>query len=380
MNFVQAHRQRLLVVSIAVASILLIAMPGMASAQSAAALRCDELAASRYDPATPAGKGVAFNQLDADAAIAACTAALETTPDDAKLRFQLGRALDKAGRGPEAVAAFEAAAAGGSSLALSGLGTLYDGGYGVPEDAAKALRYYQEAADAGLPLAMVNLGALYEGGRGVPQDYAKAAELYKQATDAGSGFGAATLGLLYEKGLGVDQDMAEAVRLYRIGADAGEDFALRNMGVMYANGYGGLAKDDTEAFRYYMLSADAKFPPAYIDVGLAHEKGLGTLADSAKAETWFRMAIAEGDAQTKGDGQNNLAWLYAIENRQLEEAETLSRQAVAALPEDANRLDTLAWILHQQGRDAEALPIMEKAMELEPDRASFAEHLAAIKE
>ena len=45
----------------------------------------------------------------------------------------------------------------------------------------------------------------------------------------------------------------------------------------------------------------------------------------------------------------------------------------------ANRLDTLAWILHLQGNSQEALPLMQRAVELEPDNAEFAEHLKAIQ-
>ncbi|HKD27414.1 MAG TPA: hypothetical protein VKC66_16135 [Xanthobacteraceae bacterium] len=59
---------------------------------------CDRLAASPYDKARPSGiQGVAFEQVDAPAAIEACRAALEARPDDARLAFQLARALQKDG-------------------------------------------------------------------------------------------------------------------------------------------------------------------------------------------------------------------------------------------------------------------------------------------
>ena len=340
---------------------------------------CDRLAASPYDPTVSPGKGVAFEKIDATTAVAACESALEFAPDDAKLRFQLARALDAAGRAAEAIAAYEKAIDGGSMLALSAMGTLYDGGYGVEVDPAKAAEFYQRAADAGLPLAMTNLASLYEEGRGVAQDYVKAASLYKLAADAGSAIGAGALGFLTERGLGVPQDDVEAVRLYRIGAEGGEAFAQRNMGVMFTEGRGGLEKNPEEAFKYYKQAADQNYAPSYLNLAMSFKNGLGTAADAGAAETYLRRAIAEGDAAIQGDAQNDLAWLFATGNRNLEEAEVLARAAVSADPEKAHKLDTLAWVLHLAGKSAAALPLAEKAVSLDGSNADYADHLAAIR-
>ncbi len=340
---------------------------------------CDRLAASPYDPAVPAGNGVAFEQIDATAAVAACEKALEFAPDDAKLRFQLARALDAAGRADEAIAAYERAIDGGSLLALSAMGTLYEGGYGVEVDLAKAADFYQRAADAGLPLAMTNLASLYEEGRGVAQDYARAASLYKLAADAGSALGAGALGFLTERGLGVAQDDVEAVRLYRIGAEGGEAFAQRNLGVMFTDGRGGLEKSPEEAFKYFKQSADQHYAASYLNLALSYANGLGTTADVGAAETYLRLAIAEGDAAIQSDAQNDLAWIFARGNRNLEEAEALAQAAVSADPEKAHKLDTLAWVLHLAGKSAEALPLAEKAVSLDGSNAEYADHLAAIR-
>lgn len=364
---------------LAVAGLLcLTTSPAWALTQNPATV-CDYLAASPYDPQVPKGEGVPFEKIEFDEAISACEAALANTPGDPKLLFQHARALDAAGRADEAIAAYTKAIDAGSVLAISAMGSLYDGGYGVPEDAAKAAEFYQRAADAGLTLAMTNLGRLFEDGRGVAQDYAKAAALYKQAFDAGSAFGAGALGYLTEKGLGVAADAVEAVRLYRISAEGGEAFAQRNMGIMYAEGLGGLEKSAEEAFKFYKLAADQNYAPAYLDIAKALRDGVGTTADAAEAERYLRLALVEGDAAVQGDARNDLAWLFALGNRNLDEAETLARAAVAADPEKALKLDTLAWILHLTGRHAEALPLAEKAVQLDPVSAENAEHLAAIR-
>jgi hypothetical protein len=56
---------------------------------------CDRLAATPFDRDLPKGfPGVLKGgKINADAAIPACRRALETTPDDRRVRFQLGRAL-----------------------------------------------------------------------------------------------------------------------------------------------------------------------------------------------------------------------------------------------------------------------------------------------
>ena len=349
------------------------------AAEGDAAARCDALAASIYDPDMPPGSGVPFGEIDAAAAIAACTEALASAPDDARLRFQLGRALDQSGDTEAAIAAYEAAEAGGSLLASSALGSLYDHGNGVPIDAGKAVAYYRKAADGGLPLGLSNLGSMYENGVGVPQDFAKAAELYQQAADAGLALAAANLGYLYENGEGVPKDEVEAVRLYRIGADAGIDFALRNMGVMYSDGRGGLEQDGEQAVAYYLRAVEAGMPETYLDIAHTYSDGVGIPVDRTEAERYLRLAMEQGDEVLTADARNDLAWLLASGNERLDEAEELARSAVDADDSIANRLDTLAWILHLQGNSQEALPLMQRAVELEPDNAEFAEHLKAIQ-
>lgn len=351
----------------------------LAQAPAGGAELCDRLVASPYDPTVLAGEGVAFEMIDAEAAIDACSIAVEAAPDNAKLRFQLGRAFDAAERFDEAIASYEAAAAQGSMLAVSALGALYDGGYGVADDPAKAAELYGQAAEGGLTVAMTNLGRLYEDGRGVPQDYGRAAELYAQAAAAGSAYGAGALGYLTEIGLGVPADEAEAVRLYRIAAEGGEAFAQRNMGVMYAAGRGGLQQNDEEAVKYFSMAADQHYAPAYLDLALIYKNGTGVDKDTAEAERYLRMAIVEGDPQVQGDARNDLAWLFATENVNLQEAEALARAAVAADPEKAHKIDTLAWVLHLTGKDQEALPLAEKAVGLDGANAEIVEHLSAIK-
>lgn len=76
---------------------------------------------------------------------------------------------------------------------------------------------------------------------------------------------------------------------------------------------------------------------------------------------------------------NNYAYYLAERNEQLEKAEQMSRRTIEADPDNANSLDTYAWILHLLGRDSEALPYMEKAVRLDPKSETLLRHLNEIR-
>src|SRR5271155_2990514 len=66
--------------------------------------------------------------------------------------------------------------ADGDASSMTKLGWVYDNGFGVPQDYAKAREWYEKGAAAGDAVAMRYLGFLYQNAHGVPQDYAKARE------------------------------------------------------------------------------------------------------------------------------------------------------------------------------------------------------------
>ena len=72
---------------------------------------------------------------------------------------------------------------------------------------------------------------------------------------------------------------------------------------------------------------------------------------------------------------NNYAYYLGEQNTQLEKALAMSRRTIDAEPRNANSLDTYAWLLHLLGRDAEGLPYMRRAAEIDPDNETFRRHL-----
>ena len=70
---------------------------------------------------------------------------------------------------------------------------------------------------------------------------------------------------------------------------------------------------------------------------------------------------------------NNLAWLYM--ERKDPRAVATARSAVAAAPDNPNILDTLGWILLQEGQKPEAVRLLRRSVQLNPSNPSVQYHL-----
>ena len=75
---------------------------------------------------------------------------------------------------------------------------------------------------------------------------------------------------------------------------------------------------------------------------------------------------------------NNLAWEYGINQKNLAKALPLIKRLQKMDPHDPRILDTMAWILAQNGKYSEALPHANLALHLIPDQPSFLYHLGYI--
>jgi uncharacterized protein len=109
----------------------------------------------------------------------------------------------------------EKMAAGGDVSAWYNLGLMYEQGYGVNQDKAKAAFCYRKAADRGQVQAQCRLGFLYYQGQGVPRDLQQAAEWYKKAAEQGNSQAQAALGKMYLSGEGVPKDSSKAAYWYK---------------------------------------------------------------------------------------------------------------------------------------------------------------------
>lgn len=77
-------------------------------------------------------------------------------------------------------------------------------------------------------------------------------------------------------------------------------------------------------------------------------------------------------------GLNYLAYMWADQNENLEEAEIFARKALKLEPQDGYIMDTLGWVLFKRGRVDEALRILEVAFKSQPTVSIIAEHLGDV--
>jgi WD40 repeat protein/TPR repeat protein/tRNA A-37 threonylcarbamoyl transferase component Bud32 len=155
--------------------------------------KCDDSAAAPYDPDRHAA-GVTLEQIVSDIAIGACADASGRSDDQARSRYQHGRALMASGNFPGARREFEAALAHGYRAARVDLARLLSQPSAAMLDLPRAIALYEQAWGSGVPFASFELGRLYEHGVNrsgndteyllVP-DTARAWFWYQKAADAG---------------------------------------------------------------------------------------------------------------------------------------------------------------------------------------------------
>jgi TPR repeat protein len=274
----------------------------------AAVSDCDRLASSPTDATRPAGvAGVEYALIDTPQAIPACRDALRQHPNDPRLAFQLGRALDRQGGGgaAEAASLYKTAADAGFALAVNNLANLYQRGTGVARDLALARQLFERAAGSGVPNAMLGLGNLYESGSGVTKDYVVARQWFEKAASAGIANANSHLGDFYRNGWGVAKDYSTARSYYEKAVAGGDEAGMGGLGTLYQNGWGA-PKDFDQARKWYVKAADAGQTNGMTGLGILYQFGLGIPKDYSLAYQWYQKSANAGEPVA----MNNLGSLY----------------------------------------------------------------------
>lgn len=207
-----------------------------AYAQAVRVTACDILTA-HPDDRQRVSDPVSITERDAARALPACEEALRTDPNNARLRYQLGLALDTARRFTESFAAYQQAAQAGYVAAGHALAWAYANAEGTERNDAEAVRWYRWAAERGHTGSMNTLGFMLENGRGAPRDLIQAADWYRRAYDTdGRPIAAFNWARLLSGGRGVPQDNARAVQLFRVAAQAGRADAGLQLALMAERG------------------------------------------------------------------------------------------------------------------------------------------------
>jgi uncharacterized protein (TIGR03790 family) len=120
------------------------------------------------------------------------------------------------------------------------------------------------------------------------------------------------------------------------------------------------------------IAAEPKFTPARL--ALAGTYASDADVDQAIAQYRAILNYLPDDALTL----NNLAYRLAVGKKAPKDALPLAQKAVQISRNDPNVADTLAWILHLLGRDAEALPSIASARATAPANADVHWHFVVI--
>ena len=77
---------------------------------------------------------------------------------------------------------------------------------------------------------------------------------------------------------------------------------------------------------------------------------------------------------------NNLAYVLAVQGKELSRAKELALKAVAVEPENASYLDTLGWVLFKLSEYDNARDNLEKAAGIDTHQPEILDHLAQVYE
>ena len=275
------------------------ARPAPAPNRTALIGACDRLASSPTDPDRPPGvEGVPPRRMDAKTALPACRAAFEVAPDERRIPFQLGLALETIDAPEEARKAHEKAAAAGHGGAMFRLGYMYRWAKGVGRDLTAARNWYEKAAAAGDAQAMNSLGHMYNTGDGVRRDYGVARVWYEKAVVAGNTSAMISLGLMHERGSAVEKDFDAARDWYEKAALGGDVIGMLYLGIRYESG-NGTKKDLVAARHWYESAAALGETTAMTSLGELYEAGKGGEKDLSMARYWYEKAAARGHNDAK---------------------------------------------------------------------------------
>ncbi|MCF7805768.1 MAG: tetratricopeptide repeat protein [Candidatus Marinimicrobia bacterium] len=75
---------------------------------------------------------------------------------------------------------------------------------------------------------------------------------------------------------------------------------------------------------------------------------------------------------------NNLAYMYAVEGKNLDKALEMVNRALELEPKNASYLDTKGWVYFQQGKYAKAKKYIEKALQISGANVEVLEHLGDV--
>ncbi|MCC6008125.1 MAG: SEL1-like repeat protein, partial [Rhodobacteraceae bacterium] len=260
---------------------------------------CDRAAGFPWRPRQPGLATREFSDIDAAAAIRACTNALRAHPEEPFFGLLLARAYNAADpQDPRIETLTRAALAVHPALARERLALLHrQGSAGLRKDEARARRLNEEACrmEDGIDSvdACAALAAMQRGGEGGATDPVAALRLDRDACTAGSARGCRQAGLAMRDGTGAVADDRLALGFFRRACELGDANGCAQHGWHLENGRGAAA-NATVAARSYELSCDRGDAWGCLRLGMLHREGKGVAQDNRRALALYERACDRG--------------------------------------------------------------------------------------
>jgi tetratricopeptide (TPR) repeat protein len=162
-------------------------------------------------------------------------------------------------------------------------------------------------------------------------------------------------------------------------SEAGLELFPNQAMMYYFNGYAQLRKNH---YREAISSLEQTKRLSASNPNLVNEingmlgDAYNSIKDYAKSDKAYDEALAANP--NNNFVLNNYSYYLALRKENLEKAEKMAALLIKNVPNDANFLDTYAWVLYTSGKYKEAKKVMEKAVETGDAGATHFEHYGDI--
>jgi tetratricopeptide (TPR) repeat protein len=182
-----------------------------------------------------------------------------------------------------------------------------------------------------------------------------------QPTSAGARVLAARIALLDNDDKSAERELQTALQL-----DANNMDIYSLLGQIYVK-----QKRLPEATVEYQALASRQTKPAGSYTAVAALQELQ--GKPQEAAVWYKKALAADS--NAAVAANNLAWIYANGNTELESALQLAQTAKRALPNSASVDDTLGWVYYRKGLPSLAIDSLKRCVQTDPNNPTYLYHL-----
>jgi TPR repeat protein len=251
------------------------------------------------------------NEIEADAALAACTAAVGAVPDQGRFHYQLGRALEANGRLEAAFASYGRAAELNHVRALHAQAdlmlsiridrTLFD----IPRDDASAFALLDRGISEGDPFSMHLRGQLLLRNGSTDAERSRGWELLNRSAELGHTYSMNELGMYFMRPESDRYIPERGLAYLNQSAERDDIYGWDNLGRVALYGWDGRDPDPERARDWFVKAAEGGHPFSPSELGRMIMGGRLGQPDVPQAVRWYDMGLSRGD----GWGGANAAWI-----------------------------------------------------------------------